>query len=182
MLECHESPSRKPSIGGVKLPRAGQFTDDTIRTNKLDLDISSLGVLDPHTNVNVFECLKIVLFHHFLCDGHLVLITVVPNSEAPLVLVLLFRQYIHFPVVDLNGLRVEPCLGLDQLPILCRLHKGIAVQSTVTVFIAEHVPSSCLFPVGVVGIDKASSFDTEVLDIAPSQVRPITLSHSITGK
>jgi len=68
-------------------------------------------MIDPHFDIDMFQCFKVVLLQHLLSDRHLALETSGRDELSATVLVIG-----EGAIVQLDGLCVEPSLRFDKFP------------------------------------------------------------------
>jgi len=177
MLHGHECPARITTRIPVRGTLPTQYAPDPGRANNLHLYITSSSMIDPHFDINMFQCFKVVLLQHLLSDRHLALETSGRDELSATVLVIG-----EGAIVQLDGFCVEPSLRFDKFPRLCCCHVLVAIEDTKAVLVAVKLSIGDRLPVGVVRIDLARCLYTEILDVAPTQVRSDKKLASVTDR
>jgi hypothetical protein len=170
MLHGHECPSRIPRVRVVSTSLSRQHTPDPGRAPQLDFDVPSFSVLDPYFNIDVLQLFEVIVGEHLLSDAHRAQHSALANELAARVLLKLW----HDSALYLDGFGMKPGLRLYKLPVLRSFDVPVGIESTETVFIGiKAARKGRGLPVGIVLVNLSRGQDTEMLDIAPCQIRPV---------
>ena len=167
MLYSHEGPSRETGVRSVLVTLGGKDTLDTLRADQLDFDITTSSVGNPDLDSDVFQLFEVVGREHV--PGNLDCASY--STGHDIFTARRSLEDIHSAILELNDRKVDPCLRLDQFPLLRGLHELDTVDATVTVFVAERTTGCGHLPVGIIGIDMNGRPHAEMLNITPAQVR-----------
>ena len=166
VLDCHENPAWKASIGSIRPPRTSQYAFDPIRADELDLDIASSGVCNVYSYIDVFKGLEVVRQQDFLRDHYGALQTARRDKFTARHL----AGIGHRPLANLDRLGLKPSLRFEQGPILGGHDQLIRVNCTVAILVAVRTICICIFPVRVFWANHPGGDNAEVLDIPPREI------------
>jgi len=110
MFNGHENPTWITSLIVISFPTACQNACDTIRADNFHFNISTLGMVYPDFDVDMFEFFEIALLQHILRYGKLAFDPAIADRFATRVFVFLRVKY---AIVVNDRVRLNPSLRFD---------------------------------------------------------------------
>lgn len=151
----HESPVVVTFCCGIETASSGDMTDDLVGADKIHTEISSLSVLDIHSDSDMFKTLNIGSLEHI--RSHLE-----GNSQSLLSL--------RNGLVDMNPRRIVPSLRLHILEGLGSLDCCPSVDFPISKSMTELPPNRSCLPLASIQVNGQSCLHNQVLHISPCQI------------